>query len=36
VIAAAAAGAALPAHGVDAVCTHCEARGLCRKGMWAA
>lgn len=26
--------AALPAHGVDSVCKHCEARGLCRKGMW--
>ena len=25
---------ALPAHGVDGVCKHCEARGLCRKGMW--
>lgn len=25
------AGAALPAHGVDAVCAHCEARGLCRR-----
>jgi ATP-dependent helicase/nuclease subunit B len=31
-----AAGAALPAAGVDAVCRHCEARGLCRKGMWEA
>jgi len=29
-----AAGAALPAGGVDSVCRHCEARGLCRKGMW--
>ncbi len=29
-----AAGAALPASGVDCVCAHCEARGLCRKGMW--
>jgi ATP-dependent helicase/nuclease subunit B len=29
-----AAGAALPATGIDAVCRHCEARGLCRKGMW--
>jgi ATP-dependent helicase/nuclease subunit B len=29
-----AAGAALPAGGVDSVCKHCEARGLCRKGMW--
>ncbi len=26
--------AALPAHGIDGVCKHCEARGLCRKGMW--
>jgi len=29
-----AAGAALRASGVDAVCQYCEARGLCRKGMW--
>jgi ATP-dependent helicase/nuclease subunit B len=29
-----AAGAALPAGGIDGVCKHCEARGLCRKGMW--
>ena len=29
-----AAGAALPASGIDAVCQYCEARGLCRKGMW--
>jgi len=29
-----AAGAALPASGIDAVCRHCEAQGLCRKGMW--
>ncbi|OZA31264.1 MAG: DNA helicase [Hydrogenophilales bacterium 17-61-9] len=28
-----AAGAALRANGVDAVCQYCEARGLCRKGM---
>jgi ATP-dependent helicase/nuclease subunit B len=28
--------AALPAHGVDSVCKYCEARGLCRKGMWDA
>ncbi|MDO9221539.1 MAG: PD-(D/E)XK nuclease family protein [Thiobacillus sp.] len=28
------AGARLPAGGVDSVCKHCEARGLCRKGMW--
>lgn len=30
-----AAGAALPAGGIDAVCQFCEARGLCRKGMWS-
>ena len=29
-----ASGAGLPAAGIDAVCAHCEARGLCRKGMW--
>jgi ATP-dependent helicase/nuclease subunit B len=29
-----AAGASLPASGIDAVCQYCEARGLCRKGMW--
>ncbi|MBW8329674.1 MAG: PD-(D/E)XK nuclease family protein [Thiobacillus sp.] len=29
-----ASGAGLPASGVDAVCGHCEARGVCRKGMW--
>ena len=29
-----AAGAALPAAGIDAVCQYCEACGLCRKGMW--
>ena len=29
-----AAGEALQANGVDAVCQYCEARGLCRKGMW--
>ena len=34
VLEAIARGAALPAHGVEAVCKHCEARGLCRKGMW--
>lgn len=27
-------GAALPAQGIDTVCQYCEARGLCRKGMW--
>ncbi len=31
-----AAGAALPAHGIDSVCQYCEARGLCRKGMWVS
>ena len=29
-----ATGAAMPASGIDAVCQFCEARGLCRKGMW--
>jgi ATP-dependent helicase/nuclease subunit B len=29
-----AAGEVLKANGVDAVCQYCEARGLCRKGMW--
>ncbi len=29
-----AAGAPLPANGVEAVCRYCEARGLCRKGTW--
>lgn len=29
-----AAGAPLPANGVDAACQYCEARGLCRKGAW--
>lgn len=28
------AGAPLPAQGVEAVCTHCAARGLCRKDYW--
>ncbi len=28
-------GAGLPANGVDGVCEHCEARGVCRKGEWA-
>ncbi|WP_212786483.1 PD-(D/E)XK nuclease family protein [Ferrigenium kumadai] len=27
-------GAGLPANGIDAVCTHCEMRGVCRKGEW--
>jgi ATP-dependent helicase/nuclease subunit B len=31
-----AAGEALRANGVDAACQYCEARGLCRKGMWHA
>jgi ATP-dependent helicase/nuclease subunit B len=31
-----AAGAPLPASGIDAACQYCEARGLCRKGMWNA
>ncbi len=29
-----AAGGMLEANGVDTVCQYCEARGLCRKGMW--
>jgi ATP-dependent helicase/nuclease subunit B len=29
-----AAGATLRASGIDAVCQYCEARGMCRKGMW--
>lgn len=28
-------GVPLPANGVDAVCTYCEMRGLCRKVEWA-
>ena len=24
----------LPASGIESVCGYCEARGLCRKGMW--
>jgi ATP-dependent helicase/nuclease subunit B len=27
-------GAAMPAHGTDDACEHCEMRGLCRKGSW--
>jgi hypothetical protein len=27
-------GAPLPALGVEAVCRHCEARGLCRRDYW--
>jgi ATP-dependent helicase/nuclease subunit B len=34
VIAAIRGGAGLPANGIDAVCTHCEMRGVCRKGEW--
>jgi ATP-dependent helicase/nuclease subunit B len=29
-------GAGLPANGIDAACTHCEVRGVCRKGEWTA
>lgn len=28
------AQAALPAHGDDEVCEHCDYQGLCRKGSW--
>ncbi len=28
-------GAALPAQGVSKACEHCEARGLCRRDVWA-
>jgi ATP-dependent helicase/nuclease subunit B len=31
-----AAGAPLAASGIDAVCRYCDARGICRKGMWHA
>lgn len=31
-----AAGAPLPASGVEATCKYCDARGVCRKGMWPA
>lgn len=27
-------GAAMPAHGAESACAHCDARGLCRKGQW--
>ena len=30
-----ASGAALPAHGAQSTCVHCDARGLCRKGSWS-
>ncbi len=29
-------GAGLPANGIDAVCVHCEMRGVCRKGEWGS
>ncbi|MGN6390345.1 MAG: PD-(D/E)XK nuclease family protein [Burkholderiaceae bacterium] len=29
-----AAGAALPANGIEAICRFCDVRGLCRKGAW--
>lgn len=29
-----AAGAPLPAAGIERICVHCEVRGLCRKGTW--
>ena len=29
-----AAGAPLPAVGVDSTCQYCDVRGLCRKGVW--
>ncbi len=29
-------GAAMPAHGTDDACEHCEMRGLCRKGSWVS
>ncbi len=28
-------GAGLPANGINQACTHCEMRGVCRKGEWA-
>ncbi|MFN3716433.1 MAG: PD-(D/E)XK nuclease family protein [Thiobacillus sp.] len=31
-----AAGAPLPASGIDSVCQYCDARGVCRKGHWHA
>jgi ATP-dependent helicase/nuclease subunit B len=30
------AGAALPAHGAEQTCSHCEMRGLCRRDYWPA
>jgi ATP-dependent helicase/nuclease subunit B len=35
VMAAIRSGAGLPANGIAAACTHCEVRGVCRKGEWA-
>lgn len=29
-------GAGMPANGIDAVCGHCEMRGVCRKGEWTS
>lgn len=29
------AGAAMPAHGIEEACVHCEMRGLCRKAEWS-
>lgn len=31
---AVATGAALPASGIEKICTYCDVRGLCRKGAW--
>lgn len=28
-------GTGMPANGIDVACTHCEMRGVCRKGEWA-
>ena len=28
-------GTAMPAHGVEKVCTYCEMKGLCRRGEWS-
>ena len=36
VMAAIRGGAELPANGIDAVCMHCEMRGVCRKGEWVS
>jgi ATP-dependent helicase/nuclease subunit B len=29
-------GSGLPANGIDQACTHCEMRGVCRKGEWTS